>query len=395
MKVIISESRLGYGSMMSTISSCEDNGIQCIIDDDNAEVLFYDPANKKYATSKDLSNAGTDIHGILLDKNLYNQVMLNAVGDKFLDFSKRWDALQKESPEKVYRTKKCTVIRGENMAESSNYNPEMDDSIADWYRDAFPTDSEMADEMEVVGSTFYDVWRALNLGKDVYGVIGAEDSIVRERVFQHLSELTGKKYRTIYKMWLASESTEKNNMYNEHLDDPRDWSASEGEVEIMWTRDFPEVGIESGDTEHFVVDFDVVLPNDYDIESNCLKEEVCRLIRKEYPDLDFEDDDFDITNEREFWGDEATRHIYPYDESNVKFDTITDIPDWATTYIMYGDMTEDMTDDDAEMVDAYLAKLAEQGISLIEPIKGSENEFNSYPAFGDACATIDWTCEID
>ena len=370
MKVIISESRLGYGSMMSTISSCEDNGIQCIIDDDNAEVLFYDPANKKYATSKDLSNAGTDIHGILLDKNLYNQVMLNAVGDKFLDFSKRWDALQKESPEKVYRTKKCTVIRGENMAESSNYNPEMDDSIADWYRDAYPTDSEMADDMDRVGSTFADVWKALNRGEDVYEVIGADDSIVRERVFQKLSELTKKSYRTIYKKWMmASESNDfgenmesavvywKDNgakplvidqvhslveaidVLDEMMDDEpegdlpeidhikignkeygedeimkcmddmflennnRDWSASEGEIEIMWTRDFPEVGIEAGDTEHFVVEYDDVVDNEYDIESNGLREEVCRLIRKEYPDLDFEDYDFDITNEREFWGD--------------------------------------------------------------------------------------------
>ena len=268
----------------------------------------------------------------------------------------------------------------------------MDEKMSDWYREAYPTDSEMADEMEIVGSTFNDLWRDLNLGRDVYKTIGADDSIVRERVFQHLSELTGKQYRTIYNMWLKSvdesfdsavvywkplpddqwppstfggvhdiegvlnevkfmaqqcpegdvpeidhikignkeyderdidrvrRGMEKDEieMYRENYeDDPRDWSASEGEVEIMWTKDFPECGIESGDTDHFVVDYDLVLPNEYDLESNCLKEEVCNLIRKEYPDLDFDETDFDITNEREFWGDEATRHIYPYDECDI------------------------------------------------------------------------------
>lgn len=74
----------------------------------------------------------------------------------------------------------------------------------------------------------------------------------------------------------------------------------------------------------------------------------------------------------------------------MEFDTVEGIPNWATTYIMYGDMTEDMTDEDVEMVDAYLEKLAEQGISLIEPIKGTENEFNPYPAFGYGTSTEDW-----
>ena len=54
-----------------------------------------------------------------------------------------------------------------------------------------------------------------------------------------------------------------------------------------------------------------------------------------------------------------------------------------------------MTEEDVKMVDDYLRELDRQGIHLIEPIKGTENEFNPHPAFGDACDTTDWSCEID
>ena len=79
----------------------------------------------------------------------------------------------------------------------------------------------------------------------------------------------------------------------------------------------------------------------------------------------------------------------------MEFDTVEGIPNWAAYYIEYGETNADMTDEDVEMVDAFLEKMAEQGIHLIEPISGTENEFNPYPAFGDACDTTDWTCEID
>ena len=286
---------------------------------------------------------------------------------------------------------------------------EMDDQISDWYRDAYPTDTEMADEMEAKGATFNDLWRDLNLGRDIYKTIGADDSIVRERVFQHLSELTGKQYRTIYKMWLASESVEKNNMYNEHLDDPRDWSASEGEVEIMWdTDDYEDFGIFRGEGSTYLVDYDRVDTHDD------LINEVCRMIGKEYPDLDFEPYDFIIVNENEFWeqrGGDPGKLDEIYSEG--KFETMADIddeqiwndvgiddndnvvegiPNWATCYIMYGD-DSGLTLEDVAMADKFVKDLEKDGLRLSHPISGSENEFNSYPAFGDACDTTDWSCE--
>ena len=141
--------------------------------------------------------------------------------------------------------------------------------------------------MAEVGSTFQDLWRALERGDDVYDVMGAGDSIVRERLFDRLAELKRTDYDTIYEMWLGA--------VDESIDDPRDWSASEGEVEIIWDNDFPRFGIEAGDTEPFVIDYDRVDTHDM------LLEEVVRLIEEAYPGIVVGTDDFVIDNEDEFW----------------------------------------------------------------------------------------------
>ena len=38
--------------------------------------------------------------------------------------------------------------------------------------------------------------------EDVYDILGVGDSLVRERVFKHLSELTLLPYDVFYNMWL-------------------------------------------------------------------------------------------------------------------------------------------------------------------------------------------------
>lgn len=87
--------------------------------------------------------------------------------------------------------------------------------------------------------------------------------------------------------------------------------------------------------------------------------------------------------------DESKRK-YEFFESNDE-DSIDGIPNWATCYIMYGD-DSGLDEDDKKLVDEFLADLSNDGIELVSPIDGTENEFNSYPAFGDACDTTDWSC---
>lgn len=73
--------------------------------------------------------------------------------------------------------------------------------------------------------------------------------------------------------------------------------------------------------------------------------------------------------------------------------TISNIPQWAVSYIEYGDIG-DTTPAERDMVDRYRRGLADEGIRLAAPIEGTENEYCAYPAFGAACATIDYTATI-
>ena len=80
-------------------------------------------------------------------------------------------------------------------------------------------------------------------------------------------------------------------------------------------------------------------------------------------------------------------------DESVETETIEGIPNWAASYIMYGDGLED--DDDIAMVDEFIEGLAKDRLRLVEPIDGTENEFNPYPAFGGGCDTQDWIAARD
>lgn len=76
----------------------------------------------------------------------------------------------------------------------------MKEKILDWYRNHYPTDNAWLDEK----ATFKDLFDIILEKQDVYKVI--DDSLVRKRLFEHLAELTGKKYETIYAVWANGKS---------------------------------------------------------------------------------------------------------------------------------------------------------------------------------------------
>ena len=110
MKVIVSES-LGLEYAMGVISSCDQNGMQAIADNQNNEILFYDPKNRQYCTNKDLMNADYSIHDVFTDKSVRSQVMKPTSGQGFEEFATKWDALQKSDDQDVIKTKNCSMIR--------------------------------------------------------------------------------------------------------------------------------------------------------------------------------------------------------------------------------------------------------------------------------------------
>jgi hypothetical protein len=73
--------------------------------------------------------------------------------------------------------------------------------VADWYAVAFPYD-EWGNEMMNKGILFQDVFEALQVGFNIYALLGAGDSVVRERVFDALATMMEVPYEVVYYQWL-------------------------------------------------------------------------------------------------------------------------------------------------------------------------------------------------
>ena len=84
----------------------------------------------------------------------------------------------------------------------SKRKPEFNETLRGWYMECYPKD-DLAKCMEA-GTTFSDLFDALDCYKDVYMLIGVGGSIIRERLFQGLADCIGKDYGYVYDQWLMS-----------------------------------------------------------------------------------------------------------------------------------------------------------------------------------------------
>ncbi|WP_099301866.1 hypothetical protein [Bacillus sp. Marseille-P3800] len=72
--------------------------------------------------------------------------------------------------------------------------------IQSWYKENFPSD-EMAIEIDS-SINFINVMHAIEYEESFYDLIGVNDSIVRERIFEGLAEAFDLSYDYIYQKWL-------------------------------------------------------------------------------------------------------------------------------------------------------------------------------------------------
>jgi hypothetical protein len=81
---------------------------------------------------------------------------------------------------------------------------QLNNKIKDWYIKTYPTDDL---GKEINGKiTFKEFWSYLSQGYDVYDVLEVHDSVVRERIFEKVSDIYGIDYDVIYKKWLRSNN---------------------------------------------------------------------------------------------------------------------------------------------------------------------------------------------
>ena len=73
-------------------------------------------------------------------------------------------------------------------------------NIKNFYLELYPED-KLGLEIDST-ATFEGLFEALDSYKDVYEYIGVDDSVIRERVFQKLSEIMQCDYEYIYDQWL-------------------------------------------------------------------------------------------------------------------------------------------------------------------------------------------------
>jgi hypothetical protein len=75
-------------------------------------------------------------------------------------------------------------------------------NIREYYLQNFPAD-ELGIEINE-NATFDGLVIVLNNYGDVYQYIGVDDSLMRERLFWELSQLTGTPYDDVYYLWLMA-----------------------------------------------------------------------------------------------------------------------------------------------------------------------------------------------
>lgn len=76
-------------------------------------------------------------------------------------------------------------------------------NLKEWYLKEFPTD-EVGKTLNNI--TFKEAYDNLHLGSGFYDVLGGvADSVVRERIFEKLSELYKCSYDDIYDLWLKGD----------------------------------------------------------------------------------------------------------------------------------------------------------------------------------------------
>ncbi len=80
-------------------------------------------------------------------------------------------------------------------------------------------------------------------------------------------------------------------------------------------------------------------------------------------------------------------------KKGIETTVVEGIPQWAVDYFVNAE-TSALDEEDLKLVTDYEKKLLKNGLRLICPIEGTENEFNPYPAFGLACDTVDFDAEV-
>lgn len=75
--------------------------------------------------------------------------------------------------------------------------------VREWYIEKYPSDNlgnEIYDEL-----TWANILEDMRVGENIYDILGVRDSVVRERVFEKLSEMMEVPYDVLYYLWVYGD----------------------------------------------------------------------------------------------------------------------------------------------------------------------------------------------
>jgi hypothetical protein len=114
------------------------------------------------------------------------QTLLKKFGYSKKEVEKLKESINERKPSKI-------VFDNRKLSDAKRIN------VRNWYMKTFPTDELGVDIDKRI--SLLDVYEKLSKGVDAYKIIGVNDSVVRERIFEKLSKVLGLDYDVIYNMW--------------------------------------------------------------------------------------------------------------------------------------------------------------------------------------------------
>lgn len=137
-----------------------------------------------------------------------------------------------------------TINRGGKTFIEFYLIPDKTDSdvkIKDWYMKNYPTDDlgeELNDEV-----TFEDMWNEDYKKYDIYQVMGVGDSLIRERLFEHLAEIKGVSYDVVYRKLFSTDGFYENggkvfykDLFNDYKNQPEELKEIVDFYETKWEK---------------------------------------------------------------------------------------------------------------------------------------------------------------
>jgi antirestriction protein len=94
------------------------------------------------------------------------------------------------------------VFEGGGEIDSKNITMAKRTNVKKWYTKTYPTD-DLGQEIKS-DIDFWLLWKYMSQGYEIYNILGVYDSLVRERVFEKLSQILGIDYNVVYQKWLNS-----------------------------------------------------------------------------------------------------------------------------------------------------------------------------------------------